>query len=134
MSQEGAAHRIGLTQGAWRSWESGLKQPRSAQLEKIIGLTDSPGLRMKFWLDIYQEGIKLGAPSQKPMTPRETVMLGYINDSVLALRDLCLAAAEGSTASEQMLKHVADDLIRAAADIRRTRESRETSGERGRRR
>ena len=109
-----------------------MAQPRRAQLEAIAGLTDSPGLRMKFWLDIYQEGIKLGGPSQKPMTPRETVMLRYINDSVMALRDLCLAAAEGSTASEELLKHATDSLIRAAADARRTRESRGVLGKSGR--
>lgn len=79
---------------------------------------------MKFWLDIYGEGIKLGPSSQKPMTARETMMLRYINDSIMALRELCLAAAEGSTASEEMLRHVADNLIRAAGDARRIRESR----------
>jgi transcriptional regulator with XRE-family HTH domain len=124
LSMEAAAHRIDMTLGAWRTWESGLKQPRRAQLEAIANLTDSPGLRMKFWLDVYGEGIKLGVASEKPMTPREIVMLRYINDSIGSLRELCVAAAEGSTASEQTLRRVADDLMRAAADAEAVRGSR----------
>lgn len=123
MTQEQAVRRIGLTLGAWRSWESGLKQPRRQQIEKIANLADDPAIRMKFWLDIYDEGIKLGASSQKPMTPRETLFVRYVNDIVMAAKELCLAAAAGSTASEEMLKHAADDLIRRAGDARRTRES-----------
>ncbi len=55
------------------------------------------------------------------MTPREIVLLHYINESVTALEELRLAAAEGSTGSEVILKYIADDLIRAAADARLTR-------------
>ena len=52
------------------------------------------------------------------MTPRESIMLRYVNDSTDALRELCFAAVEGSTASEWILRHVADDLTRAAADAK----------------
>jgi len=52
------------------------------------------------------------------MTPRESILLRYINDSTDALRELHLAAVEGSTASEWILRHVADDLIRMAADAK----------------
>ena len=52
------------------------------------------------------------------MTPRESIMLRYVNDSIDALRELSLAAMEGSTASECLLRHVADDLIRMAADAK----------------
>ncbi len=52
------------------------------------------------------------------MTPREFILLRYVNDSIDALRELHLAAVKGSTASEYILRHVADDLIRAAADTK----------------
>lgn len=51
-------------------------------------------------------------------------MRRYVNDIVMAARELCIAAADGSTASEEILKDAADKLIRAAGDVRRARESR----------
>lgn len=60
----------------------------------------------------------------RPMTSRETLLIRYINDSVMALRELSLSAADGSTASEKILKDVADKLIKATGDTRRAREAR----------
>lgn len=79
-------------------------------------------MRLNFWLDIYLAGIKMGATPEKPMSPWELLFMRYVKDIVMAAKELCLAAASGSTSSEEMLKHEADRLIRAAGDARRARE------------
>lgn len=123
LSQEAAARQIDVALTTWRQWEYGIAQPRSHQLDLIAGLTDNPALRANFWLDIYIGGIKLGGTQNAPMTARESVIIRYVNDLVMAAKELCIAAAEGSTSSEEMLKDAADRLIRAAGDTRRIRES-----------
>jgi hypothetical protein len=84
---------------------------------------------MRFWLDIYEEGIKLGHPTDKTVSPRETIFMRYVNDIVMAAKDLCIAAASGSRASEKILKHEPVRLIRAAGDVQRTREARRAKRE-----
>ncbi len=53
------------------------------------------------------------------MTEREALILRYANDAIEAVKELCLGAAEGSTASEESLRDLADRLIRAAGNARR---------------
>lgn len=119
LSQEAAARKIGVALKTWYAWESGLQQPRRTQLEAIANLIKDPALRMKFWLDIYSEGIKLGVPAGKAMTQRDALILRYGNDAIEAIKELCLGAAEGSTASEEALRDLADRLVRAAGNTRR---------------
>lgn len=125
LTQEECARAIDVTLGAWKAWEGGINQPRWEQLIRIAGLTESPALRIKFWLDISDIGIRMLPPTRRMMTQREALFVRYVNDIVMAARELCVAAAEGSTASEELLRHAADSLIRAAGDIAVMRERRE---------
>ncbi len=74
---------------------------------------------MKFWLDMYSEGIRVGGTQNEPMTQRDGLVLKYGNDAIEAVKQLCLAAAEGSTVSDEALRDLADRLVRAAGNARR---------------
>ncbi len=53
------------------------------------------------------------------VNPREAMLIGYLDRAVSALKDLTIAAAEGSLMSEQILRSTADDLWRMAIEARR---------------
>lgn len=120
-TQESAAHAIGVTTKTWSDWELRGVQPRRSELEKICSLAADPAVRIVFWLDIYLVGVKLRAPeqTQQRMSPREALLLRYMEDSVMALRALVTAAADGSTASEELLRLATDQLLRASGDAQR---------------
>lgn len=115
LSQEQAAHRVGVTLGAWRSWEAGVNSPRRSQLEKIAALPDDPKVRIIFWLDIYLGGMKLAVmPSRTAPGQRQDAEVVKCAQTVLeSVRRLVLSAA-ASRAAWQELKSLAGRLRRAA--------------------
>jgi transcriptional regulator with XRE-family HTH domain len=116
LSQEEAAHRVGVTLGAWRSWEQGVNSPRRRQLEKIATLPADAKIRVKFWLDICLDGIRLSSvlSGSGKMLREDRELIISANSAVEAVKQLVLAAARGSHAAREELKSLAGRLRQAA--------------------
>lgn len=123
-SRDQMARAVGCSYPVYGHWEAGRTVPRHDDLERIAQSVEDRRVRMEFWLDIYSEGIKLGGTLGKTVTQRDALILRYANDAIEGVRQLCLTAAQGSTASEEQLREIADRVVRAAGNTRRTLDAR----------
>jgi hypothetical protein len=66
--------------------------------------------------------LMVGSPGPKNYRKNVPAARRYYNDALLALDELCDSATKGSPVAFEKLRQVADSLVRAAGDMRLSRD------------
>jgi transcriptional regulator with XRE-family HTH domain len=122
-SQEKLARELGCSTGAVRQWESGLRRPSLAAVERLRQLAPDDETRASFTFKSEISNLKSAPPPPTPAVrlpaPGDDVeLIRYHNDAAEGLSLLYECAAAGHPGAKALLKAEAERLLRKGTEWR----------------